>query len=111
MPELYQCVDCGKEIVMNSHRFCPDRGGVICDSCNPFNVRIFSLSLTSLKVLRFFQRSDYHHVSILNIDRDTNKELQDLLYALLFSTIGKELKSYRFISDVAEETVDSLKGV
>ena len=67
--------------------------------------------MTSLKVLRFFQRSDYHHVSILNIDGDTNKELQDLLYALLFSTIGKELKSYRFISDVAEETVDSLKGV
>ena len=111
MPELYQCVDCGKEIVMNAHRFCPDRGGVICDSCNPFNVRISTLSLTSLKVLRFFQRSDYNQVSALNIDGDTNKELQDLLYALLFSTIGKELKSYRFINDVAVETVNSLNGV
>ena len=62
-------------------------------------------------MLRFFQRSDYNQVSALNIDGDTNKELQDLLYALLFSTIGKELKSYRFINDVAAETVNSLNGV
>ena len=111
MPELYKCVNCGKQIVQDLHRFSSDNGGVICDSCSSFNGRIFTLSVSSLKTLRFFQIAHYYQVSNLSLDNDTNKELRDLLDAFLFSTIGKELKSSNFIKQVESELADSLTGV
>ena len=102
MPELYQCVECGSTLAPKLHRFTPDRGGTLCDSCRPPNVSVLPLSLDTLKVLRFLQREEYVSVERLHLEPETLVELERLLEALLRHVLDREVKASRFLNQVAQ---------
>ena len=102
MPELYQCVECSSTLAPGLHRFTPDRGGTLCDSCHPPNVSVLPLSLDSLKVLRFLQREEYVSVERLRLEPGTLLELGRLLEALLRHVLDREVKASRFLNQVAQ---------
>ncbi|MDP6493837.1 MAG: DNA repair protein RecO [Dehalococcoidia bacterium] len=102
MPELYRCVECGKTLAPGHHRFIPDRGGSLCDSCHVLNVSVLPLSLDTLKVLRFLQKEEYNgRVERLHLGQGTLTELQRLLEAMLRHVLDIEVKASRFLSQVA----------
>ena len=103
MPELYQCVECGKTLTPDHHRFIPDRGGGLCDSCHPINVSVLPLSLDTLKALRFLQKEEYtDRVERLHLEQETLAELERLLEAMLQHVLDREVKAARFLSQVAQ---------
>jgi DNA repair protein RecO (recombination protein O) len=48
MPELYQCVECRKDLAPGSHRFSPDVGGCLSPDCCPADAHVRPLSLRAL---------------------------------------------------------------
>ena len=102
MPELYQCVECGSTLTPGLHRFTPDRGGTLCNSCHPPNVTVLPISLDSLKVLRFLQREEYVSVERLHLEPGTLLELERLLESLLQHVLDREVKASRFLNQVAQ---------
>ncbi|MDA0988736.1 MAG: DNA repair protein RecO [Chloroflexi bacterium] len=102
MPELYKCVECGSTLAPGHHRFTPDRGGSLCDSCHPLNVSVLPLSLDTLKVLRFLQRETYANIERLHLEQGTLLELERLMEALLRHVLDREVKATRFLNQVAQ---------
>ena len=103
MPELYQCVECRETLAPGRHRFIPDRGGSLCDSCHPLNVSVLPLSLDTLKVLRFLQKEEYTGgVGRLHLEQETLVELERLLEAMMRHVLDREVKAARFLSQVAQ---------
>ena len=102
MPELYQCVECQETLAPGQHRFIPDRGGSLCDSCHPLDVSVLPLSLDTLKVLRFLQKEEYTgKVERLHLERETLVELERLLEAMMLHVLDREVKAARFLGQVA----------
>ena len=102
MPELYRCVECSSTLAPEHHRFTPDRGGTLCDSCHPLNVAVLPLSLDTLKVLRFLQREEYAKVSRLHLEEPALSEMERILEALLHQTLDREVRASRFLSQVEQ---------
>jgi DNA repair protein RecO (recombination protein O) len=102
MPELHRCVECRSSLEPGLHRFTPDRGGTLCNSCHPPNVTVLPLSLDTLKVLRFLQREEYANVERLHLEPGTLLELERLLESLLRHVLDSEVKASRFLYQVAQ---------
>ena len=101
MPELHRCVECGSTLEPGRHRFTPDRGGSLCDSCHPTQVSVLPLSLNTLKALRFLQREEYAGgVERLRLEQETLAEVKRLLDALLQHVLDRELKGAKFLNQV-----------
>ena len=109
-PELYSCVDCASSISPGYHRFCPEKGGVLCNECNPLNAKTLPLSIDSLKVLRFFQKENYNRISGLNLTNFVRTEIQTSLEFFLKFTLDKEIKSSKFLDQVEYYNRDNLIG-
>lgn len=97
-PELYICVECNSVIQPTDHRFSPDRGGTLCILCKPPQASILPLSLNSLKVLRFLLKSNFNDIHQLRIESADIMELDRIMSRLLENVIGREIKTYRFLS-------------
>tara|TARA_B100000470_G_scaffold73618_1_gene56354 strand:+ start:1119 stop:1898 length:780 start_codon:yes stop_codon:yes gene_type:complete len=59
LPEFVSCVECRNGLDRNDHIFDPVAGGVLCPDCvnNYGTDQSWSISVSALTVLRFFQRS------------------------------------------------------
>ncbi len=102
MPELYNCVECASLLEEGHHRFAPDQGGSLCNSCHPFNVPVIPLSVDTLKVLRFLQKEEYTgRVERLHLEQGTLLELERLLETMLRHVLDREIKGSRFRNQVA----------
>lgn len=106
MPELYICVECGLNIAPGQHRFTPDRGGSLCDSCHPYNALVLPLSLDTLKVLRFLQKEEYTgNVERLRMGSNTLAELERLLEASLRHVLDREVKTSWFKNQISRNEI------
>ncbi len=56
-PRLFECANCGREIIAEDQFFSFSAGGVICPSCGRGLPNLSSISVEALKYLRHFQRS------------------------------------------------------
>ena len=101
-PELHRCVECDSALAPGFHRFAPDRGGTLCDSCRPPRSTVLPLSLDSIKVLRFLQREEYVSTERLHLEPGTLLELERLLSALLRHVLDREVKASRFLRQAAQ---------
>jgi DNA repair protein RecO (recombination protein O) len=103
MPELYRCVECAAVLEAGHHRFAPNQGGSLCDSCHPLNVAVIPLSVDTLKVLRFLQKEEYTGmVERLHLEQGTLVELERLLETMLRHVLDREVKGSRFRDQVAQ---------
>ena len=105
-PELLRCVECDIDIEPGLHSFSPGRGGTLCDSCRPPGVSVLPMSLNAIKVLRFLQRESMPSAERLTLEPETLAELDRLLGSLLRYVLDRDLKSSRFLHEVAQK--DSL---
>ena len=58
-PQLFECANCGREILPEDQFFSYSAGGAICPRCGEGLRGLHKISIEALKYLRHFQRSTY----------------------------------------------------
>ena len=101
-PELAQCVECDSGLEPGRHSFAAARGGTLCDSCRPPGVSVLPMSLNAIKVLRFLQKESMPSAERLTLEPETLAEVDRLLGSLLRYVLDRDLKSSRFLHQVAQ---------
>src|SRR6266540_4782615 len=62
-PQLFECANCGREILAEDQFFSFTTAGVICPRCGQGLPNLMKISVETLKYLRHFQRSSYRDAS------------------------------------------------
>jgi len=96
-PQLLWCASCTGPLEPVTNFFSADVGGVLCPSCghpDPFGR---SISVNALKVMRFFQDSDFASASRVRLDRELSLELEHLMRYYLRYLLERDVKSVEFL--------------
>ena len=99
-PQLFECANCGREILPQDQFFSFSAGGVICPRCGEGLKGLHGISIEALKYLRHFQRSTYREASRAHPEADTQKELETLMQGYFTHLLERELKTPGFIKTV-----------
>jgi DNA repair protein RecO (recombination protein O) len=99
-PRLFECANCGREILAEDQFFSFGAGGVICPRCGEGLKGIHPISLEALKYLRHFQRSTWKEASRAHPDAGTQKELETLMQGYFIWLLERDLNTPAFIRDV-----------
>lgn len=116
MPELHYCVICRSAIAPNRHAFSSSMGGTICFSClhsqestvlwdsvrNP----TFPISLNTLKVLRFIQKTPYKELRALHLDNRVAGELERLTHRYISYLLERQIKSPKFLDKLKQPHIN-----
>jgi len=105
-PELFNCVRCRETIQPEDQYFSAELGGVLCPKCGPIIPMTQSISMTVLKYLRHFQRSDYQEASRVTIDKVLREEMSRLTRHYITFLLERRLNSPDFIK-VIEHLIPS----
>ena len=104
LPELYNCVECRREVEPDSHRFSVNLGGVLCADCLPLEAQVRPLSLRAMKVLRLMHRGSLREVSSLNLNQPLSLELKSILAGAVRYWLGREVRSNAFLERLGADT-------
>lgn len=100
-PRLTHCIQCKKEPDTEWIGFSYNLGGVICGLClrqmRP-EVKFRAGTLNYLKKLLVL---DIQHSHRLKIPKGIDKEIESVTHRLVLTHVGRELKSYPFIKEMA----------
>ncbi|MBK6645836.1 MAG: DNA repair protein RecO [Anaerolineales bacterium] len=99
-PHLFECANCGREILPEDQFFSFIAGGVICPRCGEGLPNLAGISLETLKYLRHFQRSSYKDASRANPGSEIRKEAETLMQGYFTYLLERELNSPGFIKRV-----------
>jgi DNA repair protein RecO (recombination protein O) len=99
-PQLFECANCGREILAEDQFFSFTAGGVICPRCGEGVPNILRISLEALKYLRHFQRSSYRDASRAKPSFEVQKEAEVLMQGYFTHLLERELNSPGFIKRV-----------
>jgi len=99
-PELFQCVQCRKEIQAEEQFFSPLQGGVLCPACGTMINTAEPVSMPTLKYLRHFQRSSYAECKRAALSSAQRNEIEKFMQHYLVYLAERRLNSPRFLSQV-----------
>ncbi|MCC6298576.1 MAG: DNA repair protein RecO [Anaerolineales bacterium] len=99
-PQLFECVNCGREIKPEDQFFSFNAGGVICPRCGQGLKHLHSISVEALKYLRHFQRSSYAEASRARPDNDVERETESLMQGYFTYLLERELNTPGFLKKI-----------
>ena len=99
-PQLFECANCGREILAEDQYFSFTSGGVICPRCGLGLPNLTKISLETLKYLRHFQRSGYREASRAQPSLEAQKEAEVLMQGYFTYLLERELNTPGFIKRV-----------
>ncbi len=99
-PQLFECVNCGREILPEDQFFSFLAGGVICPRCGVGLPNLPPISIEALKYLRHFQRSSYGDASRARTSLEVQKETEVLMQGYFTYLLERELNTPGFIKRV-----------
>lgn len=99
-PQLLKCVNCGDEIKAVDQFFSFEKGGVICPKCGPKEIGLRSISVSALRILRHFQRSNYAEARRLRLSANIDNELEKLMGSYLSYLLERGLNTPAFLQRV-----------
>lgn len=99
-PQLFDCVNCGRDILPEDQFFSYAAGGVICPRCSQGLKGLHKISIEALKYLRHFQRSTYREASRAHPEEDTRREMETLMQGYFTHLLERELNTPGFIKSV-----------
>jgi DNA repair protein RecO (recombination protein O) len=106
-PDLRQCVVGGEKIVAEDQFFSPEAGGVVCPHCKENQPGSVPISLSALKVLRYFQSKDFNTALAVKVRPAVQAEVERLLFLYIRHILERQLKSVEFLTLIRRETSDS----
>lgn len=99
-PRLFECANCGREVLPEDQYFSFQAGGAVCPRCGDGLNNISRISLEALKYLRHFQRSTYREASRANPAPEVKKETEILMQGYFTYLLERELNTPGFIKRV-----------
>jgi DNA repair protein RecO (recombination protein O) len=102
-PELRQCVAGGERIVAEDQFFSPEAGGVVCPRCGEGQPNVVPISLSALKLLRYFQANDYAKAMVVKVRPSVHVELERVMLLYITHTLERQLKSVEFLKLIRRE--------
>jgi DNA repair protein RecO (recombination protein O) len=102
-PELRQCVAGGEKIVAEDQFFSPEAGGVMCPRCGGTQSNVVAISLSALKLLRYFQANDYAKVMAIRVRSVVHAELERVMLLYITHILERQLKSVEFLKLIRRE--------
>lgn len=99
-PHLFECANCGREILAEDQYFSFTAGGVICPRCGQGLPNLMKISIETLKYLRHFQRSSYKDASRARPATEVQKEAEVLMQGYFTYLLERELNTPGFIKRV-----------
>jgi DNA repair protein RecO (recombination protein O) len=99
-PQLFECVNCGREVQAEDQFFSFSAGGVICPRCGQGLPHLKPISLETLKYLRHFQRSSYGEAARARPSSEVRAEAENLMQGYFTYLLERELNSPGFLKHV-----------
>jgi DNA repair protein RecO (recombination protein O) len=103
-PELFNCVRCREKILAEDQYFSAELGGVLCPKDGALIPGAQSVSMTALKYLRHFQRSEFIEASRVRIDHRIREEMSSLTRHYITFLLERKLNSPDFIQVIEHLT-------
>jgi len=100
-PQLDHCTHCQKKLSGEKIFFSPREGGILCSSCAAHLPSLIPVSLGTIKTLLLAQTIPLGKVGRLSFSAQSLKESQAILSLFLQQYLGKELKSKKFLEQIA----------
>jgi DNA repair protein RecO (recombination protein O) len=101
-PQLFECVNCRREIQAEDQFFSFSAGGVICPSCGRGLKHLHNISVDALKYLRHFQRSSFTEASRARPLPDVQQETEALMQGYFTYLLERELNTPGFLKKIQE---------
>jgi len=105
-PQLFACVDCGREIQEEDQYFSPLVGGVVCPQCGGVRSEAWLVQKDVLRYMRHFQRSKWHQIKDVVIPGEIEQGLADLIQRYLTYLLERKLNSPDFLREVRKTEKD-----
>ncbi len=103
LPQLHRCVECQQPLEEGRHRFYPLGGGTLCLGCRPAQGAVLPLSVSALKVLRFFSTEPYERAVRLRWSRELADEIERLLSLSIRHILEGEVKAATFLAHLRRQ--------
>ncbi len=101
-PQLFECANCGREILPEDQFFSASSGGAICPRCGEGIQNLMKISIETLKYLRHFQRSSYRDASRARPSFEVQKEAENLMQSYFTYLLERKLNTPGFIKRVTQ---------
>lgn len=102
-PELNQCVISYETIQPENQFFSYADGGVVSPNAAKHRTSLTSISVDTLKLLRYLQRSEYRQVKSLTISDVLHQDIERIMLGYITYTLEKRLQSVDFIRRVRKD--------
>jgi DNA repair protein RecO (recombination protein O) len=99
-PKLFECANCGREILPEDQFFSFAAGGVICPNCGRTVPNLNQISVEALKYLRHFQRSSYAEAARAHPTPEVRQETESLMQGYFTYLLERELKTPGFMRKI-----------
>jgi DNA repair protein RecO (recombination protein O) len=106
-PQLFRCINCGREIQPEDQYFSNVLGGVLCPRCGEHAEGVQPISTNALKYLRHFQRSTFQEAVRAQLSLPTNRELELLMQHYLTYLLERGLNTPPFFRRLRQAGLDS----
>ena len=99
-PQLFECVNCGREIKAEDQFFSFRAGGAICPRCGRGLPNLHMISVEALRYLRHFQRSSFTEAARAQPDHETQRETETLMQGYFTYLLERELNTPGFLKKI-----------
>lgn len=99
-PQLFECANCGREILAEDQFFSFTAGGAICPRCGYGLPNLRNISVDTLKYLRHFQRSSYAEASRARPSPEVQQEAEVLMQGYFTYLLERELNTPGFLKKI-----------
>jgi DNA repair protein RecO (recombination protein O) len=109
-PQLFHCVNCGREIEPIENYFSAEAGGIIDPNCMQTEREklpghgsdSLAISLNALKVLRFLQTREWVTARVLRLNDSVHEEVEMLMQRYIAHHLERNLKSVEFLRELRQ---------
>jgi DNA repair protein RecO (recombination protein O) len=96
-PRLFECANCGKELLPQDQYFSAELGGVLCPECGRARPGAVPISQPTLRFLRHFQRSSYAEAQRARPSTAEQREMETLQQHYLTYLLERGLNTPAFL--------------
>lgn len=105
-PQLESCTRCCKMLSTETSYFSPRDGGALCPACASHVPGLVPISLGTIKTLLLAQTLPLDKIGRISFSPRSLKESQLILSLFLEHYLGKELKTKKFLDQLAKTNMD-----
>ena len=96
-PELFNCLECGAELIPVINFLCLAEGGVFCPACGARRSDVEPLDVDTLKVMRYIQNNNWITLATLKVREPVMRRVESVLQRYLTLLLERQLRSTDFL--------------